>query len=419
MDESEGLQLLYNKLHNPPDKDSTIELLRALNYIPLAITQAAAYISRRARMTVKRYLDKFRRNDKKRESLLNWDTGELRRDESASNSVVITWQMSFEQIRRERPSAAELLSLMSYFNPQGIPESTLRRYSREAARVLELDDNEEVDSAFEEDLDTLQAYSLVSITADNDVCEMHALVQFCTQVWLSSFSDVAQWEQKFVVLMAQELPEGKYKNWAKCQQLLPHVERLFNSEPPTKGGLISWSDVLTNAARYLSMRGTYSIAQEIAAKALAAREQVAGLDNQRKLVNMEVLAFVLRSQGGYDEAEKLYRRALEGFEKELGEQHPDTLASVNNLALVLQAQGKYDEAEKLSRRALEGSEKELGVQHPNSLTSAYCLAYLLHSLQQYREAAELYRRACDGYAQELGSQHPTTVACYKQFAAIQ
>jgi len=37
--------------------------------------------------------------------------------------------MSFEQIREERRSAADLLSLMSFFNPQGIPESVLRNYS--------------------------------------------------------------------------------------------------------------------------------------------------------------------------------------------------------------------------------------------------------------------------------------------------
>jgi hypothetical protein len=30
---------------------------------------------------------------------------------------VTTWQMSFEQIQQERQSAAELLSLMSFFNP--------------------------------------------------------------------------------------------------------------------------------------------------------------------------------------------------------------------------------------------------------------------------------------------------------------
>ena len=192
MDKGEGLKLLRNKLRDPPIEESAVDLLHALDCIPLAITQAAAYINRRARMTVTSYIVEFRRNSKKREILLNWDAGELRRDESASNSVVTTWQMSFEQIRHERRSAAELLSLMSFFNPQGMPESTLRRYSREAAGAADAEDREEADSAFDEDLDTLQAYSLVSTTADKDACEMHALVQFCTQVWLSSFSDTAQ-----------------------------------------------------------------------------------------------------------------------------------------------------------------------------------------------------------------------------------
>jgi hypothetical protein len=33
--------------------------------------------------------------------------------------------MSFKQVQRERRLAAELLSLKSFFNPQGIPESAL------------------------------------------------------------------------------------------------------------------------------------------------------------------------------------------------------------------------------------------------------------------------------------------------------
>ncbi|KAF2993772.1 hypothetical protein E8E13_002383 [Curvularia kusanoi] len=218
MDEGEGLQLLQNKLHGLPPEESAVELLRALDYIPLAISQAAAYINRRARITVAGYLAEFQKSSKKQESLLNWDAGELRRDESASNSVVTTWQMSFEQIQQERRSAAELLSLMSFFNPQGIPESTLRRYNRDTTRAASADneedekDEDEADSDFDNDLDMLQAYSLVSVATSNNTCEMHALVQFCTQVWLSLFRDAAQWEQRFVVLMAQELPSGEYEN---------------------------------------------------------------------------------------------------------------------------------------------------------------------------------------------------------------
>lgn len=195
MNDGEGLQLLRNKLRHPPAEDSALELLRELDHIPLAISQAAAYIGRRARMTVTRYVEELRKSSEKRESLLRWDAGELRRDASASNSVVTTWMMSFEQLRRERRSAAELLSLMSFFNPQKIPETTLRHYRKHlvsATGARDEKEEEDIESAFDEDLDTLQAYSLVSIMADADTCKMHASVQFCTRVWLASLGDAEQ-----------------------------------------------------------------------------------------------------------------------------------------------------------------------------------------------------------------------------------
>ncbi|KAF2190151.1 TPR-like protein [Zopfia rhizophila CBS 207.26] len=415
MDESQGLQLLRNRLQDTSTDEGAVDLLRALDCIPLAITQAAAYINRRARMTISRYLDEFRSNDEKRENLLNWDAGDLRRDKGASNSVVTTWQMSFERIRQERPSAADLLSLMSFFNPQGIPESILRRHSRTVAR---LGCEDEADGVFDEDFDILQAYSLIAATAETDMCEMHALVQFCTQVWLSSFGDSQRWKRKFIELMAREFPTGQFENWAKCQQLLPHIESLYNSEPATDESLKEWAQILTNAAWYMWMKGSYKTAQNIATKALTARESVLGQDNGLTLTSVAVLALVLQDQGKYDEAEKLNRRALEGYEKELGVQHPDTLTSVDNLALVLQDQGKYDEAEKLNRRALEGREKELGVQHPDTLTSVDNLALVLRYQGKYDEAEKLNRRALEGYEKELGVQHPDTLTSVDNLASV-
>ncbi|KAI9873523.1 MAG: hypothetical protein M1823_007899, partial [Watsoniomyces obsoletus] len=169
--------LLRKKLGDVREEDDSIaKLATTLDHMPLALVQAAAYIRERApRCSVRQYLEEYRQSDSRKTSLLNREAGQLRRDEAASNSVLITWQISFDHIRSTRQSAADLLSLMSFFNPQGIPEPTLRRYSKDAAQVDTTEDEEEADSAFDEDLDTLQAYSLVSMTADNDTCEMHAL----------------------------------------------------------------------------------------------------------------------------------------------------------------------------------------------------------------------------------------------------
>jgi tetratricopeptide (TPR) repeat protein len=418
MDEGEGLQLLRNKLQDPPIEESAVELLHALNHIPLAITQAAAYINRRARITVAGYLDEFWGNNKKRESLLNWDAGELRRDESASNSVVITWQMSFERIRKERQSATDLLSLMSFFNPQGIPESTLQRYSRGAAGTAEPDTEDEADSAFNEDLDTLQAYSLVAATANSGLYKIHALVQFCTRVWLSSNGEAERWKGAFVELMAREFPSAQYKNWTQCQQLLPHVESLYNIEPSSEEPFKGWAHVLTNTAGYLWMKGSYQTAQVVATKAVTARERVYGLIDNKTLTSVSVLALVMQSQGKYEEAEMLNRRVLERREKEPGTGHPDTLANVSNLALVLQYQGKYEEAEELNRRALEGREKELGPRHPSTLASISNLALVMQYQGKYEEAEELNRQALEGREKELGPRHPSTLTSVSNLVSV-
>ncbi len=67
--------------------------------------------------------------------LLEYDAGDLRRDGGASNSVLTTWRISFDYIRLKRPSAADLLALMSFFDRQGIPEWILkaRKPTKDAA----------------------------------------------------------------------------------------------------------------------------------------------------------------------------------------------------------------------------------------------------------------------------------------------
>ncbi|KAF2174719.1 TPR-like protein [Zopfia rhizophila CBS 207.26] len=416
MDESQALDLFQNKLHSASSEEGAANLLSALDYIPLAITQAAAFINRRGRITASGYLDEFRRNDKKRESLLNWDSGDLRRDESASNSVVLTWQMSFERIHEQRRSAADLLSLMSFFNPQGIPEWILRRHSRSVAKT---GDEDEADNVFDEDLDTLQAYSLITATANRDVCEMHALVQFCTRAWLSTFSNSKQWDREFLGLMAREFPSADFKNWTKCQQLLPHIESLYNSEPPSNDLVKKWAKVLNDAARYIQKaQGKYEEAERMNRLALKGCEKELGEQHLQTLTGANNLALVLRSQGKYNEAEKLSRRAVEGFEKELGEQHPHTLTRVNNLALMLRAQRKCDEAEKLSRRALEWRKKELGEQHSDTLMSVSNLAGVLRYQGKYDEAEKLNRRALEGREKELGGQHPSTLRSVSNLAGV-
>jgi tetratricopeptide (TPR) repeat protein len=457
MDKGQALTLLRRKLTSSFDEKDGAELVHALDCMPLAITQAAGYINRLApRSSVSKYLDQLRKSDKSKANLLNRDAGDLRRDPRVSNSIITTWQISFEHIRGARPSAAGLLSLMSFFNHQGIPEFVLREY----VNSVDGDPEEDRELEFEDDLATLRSYSLVVVDMAGHTFEMHRLVQFATGRWLESYGQLDLWRRKFLKIMSATFPTGDFEHWDICQRLFPHAEVVGAQEPADEDSLREWSRILTNAAWYAWAKGMYGVAEKAVKRAISARERVLGkehlgtllsvgifalvLQDQGKyeaaeemnrralkgrekalgkehpdtLASMSTLAGILQDQGKYEAAEEMNRRALEGREKALGKEHPDTLTSVSNLALVLQHQGRYEAAEEMSRRALEGSEKALGKEHPDTLTSVYCLAYLLHKQKRYKPASELYHRAYTGYKEVLGLNHPTTVACGNHFSSM-
>jgi len=95
MSSEDALKLFNTKLRGDADgsdnADITAELLVALELIPLAIVQAAAYILRRKpRYSVREYLQSFRESDRKRTSLLDYNSKQLRRDKEAKNSIIVT-----------------------------------------------------------------------------------------------------------------------------------------------------------------------------------------------------------------------------------------------------------------------------------------------------------------------------------------
>lgn len=191
---SHALALFEKKLGPLDQSDNIADLAAALEFMPLAIVQAAAYISQRApRCSIQQHLKDFQKSDRRRTSLLNYKGGQLRRDRQAHNSIIITWQISFEYTRQTCPSAADLLSLMSFFDRQGIPEVLVQNRAeignghRSQKKPDEYDDKEEEEDnednaseyskndGFENDVQTLRDYSFLSVGKDRTF-EMHGLM---------------------------------------------------------------------------------------------------------------------------------------------------------------------------------------------------------------------------------------------------
>lgn len=97
-DQDEAVELLQSKIA-PETWDQHVgsSLVQLLERLPLAITQAAAFISENS-LTLDEYINAFLADDSELTTLLSEDSGDVRRDFQNGNSVMRTWKLSFDQV---------------------------------------------------------------------------------------------------------------------------------------------------------------------------------------------------------------------------------------------------------------------------------------------------------------------------------
>jgi hypothetical protein len=85
-------------------EDDIKELLEALDNIPLAITQALSLIIKR-KWTIRQYIDRYSAGDEYKTRLLTYEFRDHTRETNSLESVVKTWILSFNCIKRENRRA--------------------------------------------------------------------------------------------------------------------------------------------------------------------------------------------------------------------------------------------------------------------------------------------------------------------------
>jgi hypothetical protein len=329
LDEDKSLDLMKAKLSvDAVMEDDAKNLLKVLEYVPLAITQASAYIRENApMMTISRYFMEFLRNEANQATLLNKGAEDLRRDPDMPNAVITTLEISFRQIREQHEAAADLLSLMCLFNRQGIPDSLIR----------EDDDH----LAFVSAMAPLINFSLVTAELGGEFFEMHRLVQIATRRWLESDGKIQEWKGKAIKRMAESFPNGEYENWVTCGVLLPHAEEIIGFDLIEEGIQLQRATVLQNTAWYITARGNYDLAMRRSEQSLNIRHRFLHREDKRVLASMTTLATTFWNQGRWEEAEELDVQVMETRKRVLGAEHPSTLTSIANLASTYRNQGRW------------------------------------------------------------------------------
>ncbi|KJZ69702.1 hypothetical protein HIM_10908 [Hirsutella minnesotensis 3608] len=417
MDEKESIELLRTRLMEDDKATSRVTpnelsmLSSRLEYLPLALVQAAAFI-RENGVSIELYLGLLSESDQSIVDLLSEEFETIGRDSEAPQAVAQTWMLSFRQIKEQDALAGNYLSLMSLFDRQGIPMSFLSHYSAQERNGGPKSNLELIKS-----VGLLKAFSLISEEKSGNL-DIHRLVQLVTRKWLVNDGKISEFRREALLTVSQMYPFGRFENRTVCSAYLPHANAVLKIEVSGLGdGEKVKASLLHCVASYLDFEGKWSDAEKLSVDAIEARKRVLGEEHPETLSSMANLASTYRNQGRWKEAEELGVRVLEARKRVLGEEHPGTLISMATLASTYRNQGRWKEAEQLEVRVIEVRKRVLGEEHPETLSSMHNLASTYWNQGRWKEAEELGVRVIEARRRVLGEEHPGTLISMQTLAS--
>lgn len=303
-------------------------------------------------------------------SLLQRHDPDLNRDRESNNSILLTWQISFERVLETRKSAANLLSVMSFCDRVAIP----------ATLLLEgVENNDSWNSEFEKDVAVLRSFSFISETAAKRTWEMHRLVQDAMLIWLNAQNVFEKCRDIFIHCLDESLLDG-YENSRDLragQRLFPHAKIAAQYRPASRDALLEWASIMHKSSLYLNERGDHIEALEMARASKDVRTAQLEQDNELTARSLNMMAMSYWLEGQFQEAENFPRMALGIKERVLGAEDPSTLHYMDNLGLILRDSNQLEEAEILLGRVYKISQAKFGEEHLETTHSLVNLATML------------------------------------------
>ncbi|KAF4341503.1 short-chain dehydrogenase [Fusarium beomiforme] len=443
MDKEEGLELAKKRLDKETPEGLIIKLLELLEYIPLAITQASAFIGKRDK-TVQYYLEEYGKSDTTRARLLSYEFSDHGRQANSMESVAKTWIISFESIRQSNQRASEMLCLMSFYQHHGVPTFLLRKA-------------DEDEFNFKDAIALLESFAFVNSNESDSALRTHRLVQVATRWWLNEEgpTESDKWELEALTSLKAyfpafiELSSPNKDHFMMSEILLPHVEQALQIDS-TKASAdceLSKATLLYSLGYYMFLatnpnkaRGLLEQSMELMSKHLG-EEHIdtvlcatslasiyAGLGDAKSIHMLKRLLLVQEKTLGKDDpltidvlyrladavlliernpskSEEMLRKALIRCQT-LPEDDRRFMATISRLSYTCLLQNKYAEAEALSRQAYSLAQRKYGPADLYLLTAEEHLAHILtRRVEAHEEAHEIYLRTISKLRDLLGPDH--------------
>lgn len=224
------------------EEGETVALLEELQWLPLAISQAGAYMHRTS-TPVKDYLSLLIQG-KERWRILKASEFDRHRRPNVPNSILETWSISIDRIRQESEMAYRILHIIVYLDYQNLPYEILAAASK---RKDENSAEQPEELAIIQAITRLKEFSFISVRRMEDGSrsyEMHKLVQEAMRYGLSVRRPVKTGAESIasgeglgeenevyyssiaVRVVAGLFPVSKRETWMVCEKYMTHAIRV-------------------------------------------------------------------------------------------------------------------------------------------------------------------------------------------------
>lgn len=388
------------------DQAAAVNVANRLGCLPLALEQAAAYVTR-CRKSLADYAALVEAR--------GLEVLEKGRAYQYEQTVGTTWELAFEKLKAESQGAVDLLYLCAFLAPEAIHLEELAGAKDQVPEALGAVLANEV--ALDQAKADLLGYSLIHSDGQNIL--IHRLVSEVIRRRLAR-DERERWLRAALRVVNAMFPHDAddVRSWPRCSIWLAHALTVVEWDEAEAADANVCSNILNNVGGYLGAQASYGKAEPLFRRALAIEERSFGPDDPSVAIRLSNLAGVLHDMNRVAEAEPLIRRALAIDEQSFGPNHPNVATRLSNLAGLLQDMNRMAEAEPLFRRALAIGERTFGPNHPIVAIRLNNLAAVLHATNHMAEAELLCRRALAIDEQTFGPDHPNVAIRLNNLAGL-
>jgi hypothetical protein len=389
-----------------PATDDVETLAKHLGNLPLAIAQAAAYMRQRS-LTTAAYLELIALDESTLTDLFQSDFQGYETDRDFSKAIAATWNRAFDAIRSESTSAMELLSFISFLEPQNIPKSLLR--------ALQSDERQLTANS----LGTLQAYALVSYDSVSDTCNIHRLVQLAMKNRLRDDGILETSATRALYILQTSFPDKESLRWDKRDltaalknaTLLSHALQVLKNEfTNSDESNISASTLASNISHYYMQEGNFSEALKLAETAKTYLGKAGKPPRELVLSNQATEVMALREADRLDEAGELANSVYLGYKKEFRSKITDIIDIRLVQSLIFQDMGRYKESLSIIRDCVKILEKKHKGEDWQLFMAKVRLGRILYFVGDYAESEKILCGVLEAIAQKPG---PNSIETFK------